>query len=112
MDSNNNTLSEVKLITDPSEIKNVMEDDSIKKLFLKQHYNYECNSDNWGACKGQIFERVCVVLNPKTAELYDQGKLDELQPQTKSKFYVACTRTQTDLLFIRQNMIPKQYKRS
>lgn len=39
MDSNNKILSEIKLITDPSEIESVMEDDSIKKLFFKQHYN-------------------------------------------------------------------------
>ena len=54
MDSNNKILSEIKLITDPFEIESVMEDDSIKKLFFKQHYNYECNSDNWGACKSQV----------------------------------------------------------
>lgn len=34
MDSNNKILSEIKLITDPSEIESVMEDDSIKNFFL------------------------------------------------------------------------------
>lgn len=46
-----------------------------------------------GDSKGSEYDNVCVVLNPTSYKLFAADLLNELSSQTKSKFYVACTRT-------------------
>lgn len=95
------------LIDDKNTILNILQDDSIKKLFFKEHYKYNCNSVNWGDSKGQTYDKICIVLNPESFKLYSKYKLMEMRPITKSKFYVACTRSLGDVYFIEQNKIKK-----
>ncbi|HDT9276027.1 TPA: hypothetical protein RF512_000603 [Listeria monocytogenes] len=102
-----NGNSTISLIQDETEILSILADDSIKKLFFKEHYKYCCNSINWGESKGQTYENICVVLNPESFKLYSKNKLIEMKPTTKSKFYVACTRSLGNLYFIEQKNIPK-----
>lgn len=102
-----NGNSTISLIHAEIEILSILADDSIKKLFLKEHYKYSCNSINWGESKGQTYEDICVVLNPESFKLYSKDTLAEMKPITKSKFYVACTRSSGNLYFIEQKNIPK-----
>ncbi|RLK62518.1 RNA helicase [Atopobacter sp. AH10] len=93
---------EIKLIESPDEIKDVIMDDSIIKLFYQSSNKYDCKALNWGASKGLEFSKVCVVLNKTTFELFSKDKLNDMKPLTKSKFYVACTRTQGSLYFVNE----------
>ncbi|MDG4954363.1 TGBp1 family protein [Lactococcus lactis] len=105
---NGNSL--ISIINGETEILSILKDDSIKKLFLKEHYKYNCNSENWGESKGQTYENVCVILNPTSFKLFKSDKLMEMKPIIKSKFYVACTRSIGNLYFIEQKKIPKEIK--
>lgn len=110
IESANNNTSRIEHITDIEEIKKILENDSIKKLFYQNSKEYRINGDNWGNSKGMTFDHVCVVLNGTTYKKFNSNKLSELASQTLKKFYVACTRSSGDLLFIKQNDIPNEYK--
>lgn len=102
-----NGNSTITFIQEEADILSILADDSIKKLFFKEHYKYRCNSINWGESKGQTYKNICVVLNPESFKLYSKNKLIEMKPTTKSKFYVACTRSLGNIYFIEQKSITK-----
>lgn len=78
------------------------------KLFYQNCLKYPCYSANWGGSKGQdCYDDVCVVLNPTTFKLYKKGQLNELNPKTKNKFYVACTRAKNHLYFVPEDLYKK-----
>lgn len=81
--------------------------DSVK-LFFQEHYKYGCYSKNWGDCKGENrYDDVCVVLNKKTLNYFKKRKLEDLNPKTKNKLYVACSRTKNDLYFVSDEFYEK-----
>lgn len=101
IESYSNNITECKLITDSNEANEIFNNNSIVKLFLKEHYKYNCCSENWGACKGLSYENVCVVLNKDTFNLFkSDGVLNFKSQSTKNKFYVACSRTRNNLYFV------------
>ncbi len=105
--SHENRETEYKLITDEIEADKIFNDQSIIKLFLQEHYTYDCRSDNWGSCKGLEFEDVCVVINDETLKLYNSNILVNLNPTTKNKFYVACSRAKNNLYLVPQKLYKK-----
>jgi DNA helicase-2/ATP-dependent DNA helicase PcrA len=108
--SNGNLETEYKLITDETEADRIFNDSKIIKLFLQEHYAYDCYSDNWGSCKGLEFDNVCVVINDDTLKLYNNNGLTNLKPTIKNKFYVACSRTKNNLYFVPMKMYKKHKK--
>lgn len=110
IESANNTSSEIGLITDIEKIKQILEENKIKKLFYQNSKKFNVNGDNWGNSKGMTFRHVCIVLNDTTYKKYNKNELSELAPQTLCKFYVACTRSSGDLWFIKEKDIPTDYK--
>ena len=97
--------SKITLINSQKKIESIMTDDNIMKLFYQKFYDYDCKSQNWGDSKGSEYDNVCVVLNPTSYKLFVADRLNELSSQTKSKFYVACTRTRGNLYFVNQKDI-------
>ncbi|SCY42073.1 MULTISPECIES: hypothetical protein [unclassified Lysinibacillus] len=109
IESANGKISEIRLIRDSEEIIQILENNKIKKLFYQGSKKYNVNGDNWGNSKGMTFNDVCIVLNDTTFKKYNKNELNDLAPQTKSKFYVACTRSSGDLWFIKEKDIPFDY---
>ena len=93
-----------ELITQ-EEIDSVMNDDEIMKLFYQKSQKYQCNSRNWGESKGTEYEKICVVLNQSTYKHYKANTLNQLAGQTKTKLYVACTRTRKNLYFVEESKV-------
>lgn len=88
-------------VNSEADAEKIIQDDHIVKLFLKEHYKFDCFSKNWGDCKGENhYNDVCVVLNKRTSDLFKKGKLIELAPTSKNKLYVACTRANGNLYLI------------
>ena len=109
--SNENRITEIRLIQDQDEADEIFKNKAIIKLFLQQHYSYDCYSDNWGNCKGLEFDNVCVVINDETLKFYNNNELSNLNATTKNKFYVACTRTKNNLYFVHQKFYKKHKKK-
>lgn len=84
IESNKIQNYEVREVIDEQEINLIMKNDSIKKLFYQKHYNYNCNSQNWGNSKGLEFNCVCVVLNKATYEKFKTKSLSKLAKFKKS----------------------------
>lgn len=112
MESHRSGGTVISVITASEQTDFIFRDPSIIKLFYQAHYHYDCFSKNWGESKGEDrYDNVCVVLNNKTWEFLINGNLKQLPPQTKSKLYVAITRTKGNLYFLQKKLL-KQYKRS
>lgn len=98
----------VKLVTNQDEVDQIYMNPKIIKLFYQEHHRYGCYSENWGACKGENkYHDVCVVLNPKTLMKFKNDTLNQLAPQTKNRFYVACSRTRDNLYFVPEKLLQK-----
>lgn len=80
------------------------------KLFYQASNKYHGFTENWGATKGEDkYGDVCVVLNQTSLKLFQSGKLHKLNPQTKNKLYVACTRAKNNLYLVPEPLV-KGYK--
>lgn len=108
MESHRIDETSIELVSDLGSIKDLLENDNIIKLFYRNSDKYNFNSDNWGNVKGLTFQNVCVVLNATTFKKYPD-QLHTLASTTLSKFYVACTRTKGNLIFIEERKIPIEY---
>jgi DNA helicase-2/ATP-dependent DNA helicase PcrA len=110
IESHGNKSTEIKYITNKSEIDGIVRNNDIIKLFYKQHYLYKCRSKNWGDCKGEnIYSDVCVVLNKKSLDHYLKNKQKELLPQTLNKLYVAISRAHGSVYFVAEKDL-QEYK--
>ena len=94
--------AEVRELND-DEIANVMNDDGILELFLQnnsKYVNIRCK-DNWGNVKGITHNGdVCVVLNKDTYNKFKKNDYSGINPLTRNKLYVACTRATGNLYFV------------
>ena len=96
----------IQFIEDQEKATGVFRNRRIVKLFYQEHYKYDCFSRNWGDSKGEDkYKSVCVVLNKNTNSLFHQGRLNELPPQTKNKFYVACSRARNSLYLLPEELL-------
>jgi DNA helicase-2/ATP-dependent DNA helicase PcrA len=110
IESHGEKSTEIKYITNKTEIDTIIRNDSIIKLFYRQHYLYKCRSRNWGDCKGEnIFNDVCVVLNKISLDYYLKNKLRDLLPQTLNKLYVAISRAHGNVYFVAEKDL-EEYK--
>lgn len=83
----------IKFEDDPVAVLALYNNPHTVKLFLKEHYKYNCYSQNWGASKGvDHYQDVCVVLNPANVEAWQNGSFRNINPETLNKLYVACSR--------------------
>jgi len=90
------------------EVDSIFNDDSVVKLFYQKSDSYPGKTANWGNTKGlDHFQDVCVVLNPTTLKSFDNANLDQLNPITKNKLYVACTRAKGNLYFVSEKSLKK-----
>jgi DNA helicase II / ATP-dependent DNA helicase PcrA len=106
IESHKEKNSEILFIVAQDEIDKIVKDNTIIKLFLKNHRKYNCYSNNWGKLKGaNHLNNVCVILNKTTYKQYEKSKLMDLTPQTKNKLYVACSRANGNLIFIPEEKI-------
>ncbi len=101
--------SKVILLESKEDTESVFNSNSIVKLFYQSRSKYPCFSRNWGESKGMdCFENICVVLNSTTWKFFKDGlnsDLTKLNPRTKNKLYVACTRAKGDLFLIPENLV-------
>ena len=101
----------VYMLDTDTDIDVIIRNNRIPKLFLEKSASYNCVGMNWGASKGiDAFTDVCVVLNQKTERLFQNGKLNELNPRTKNKLYVACTRAHRHLYIVSYKFLEKYKK--
>lgn len=108
--SASNKEADIELIKTQAQADPIIKDDSIVKLFYSKHSKYACHSQNWGNSKGiDCFNDVCVVLNKTTKRLFNDHQLSNLKPQTKNKFYVACSRARGKLYLMPDKFV-KSYE--
>lgn len=111
IESHFNHSSKVQEIINEQEINEIINNDSIVKLFLQNSKKYDIKSvDNWGNSKGETYNNVCVILNEKSYNLYTKNELIKLAPTTKNKFYVACSRPTGNLYIIQEKLLKSYLK--
>lgn len=111
IESYDNHESIIREIDDENTIEKIVNDDNIVKLFYRNSKDYDIkNKDNWGNSKGNTYIDTCVVLNKKSYENYKKRKLNELNPSTKNKLYVALSRAKNDVYIINEKNLDKYNK--
>ena len=106
IESHRTDETNITLIDDHDVAEQLFQEQHVVKLFYQDHHKYPCYSENWGKSKGQDhYQDVCVVMNPGTDKAFRSGKLNDLAPLTKSKLYVACTRSRGDLYLLPDKFI-------
>lgn len=95
----------VKHIKCEEDIKRIIENDNIIKLFYNNANKQLCKSINWGYSKGDTYDEICVI---KTKKLNLDSKI------TRNKYYVALTRSKGDVYLIDKdqydNYLNNRYK--
>lgn len=108
IESSGEAEGNVYYVDEEAQCESIINEASIPKLFYNNGNKYFCAGMNWGASKGlDHFVDVCVVLNKSSLDLFSKGKLDELNPQTKNKLYVACTRAHRHLYIMSYKWLEK-----
>jgi DNA helicase II / ATP-dependent DNA helicase PcrA len=111
--SNKKTKGSVKILNDVGSFEPIYKDDNVVKLFWDSSYKYQCFSNNWGKSKGiDSYEDVCVILTRTASSAYQKGELAKMSDLSKSKLYVACTRTNRNLYLVPDNIFKKFYKKN
>jgi DNA helicase II / ATP-dependent DNA helicase PcrA len=106
--SNRSDDTKIHFVETPEQADEIFQDRSIVKLFYWKHHQYRCYSRNWGDCKGENkYDDVCVVMNKTTLDKFKKKNLNGLPPQTKNKFYVACSRARNDLYLVSDEFYEK-----
>lgn len=112
IEAHDERASVVRFEDDPVAVAALYEDPATVKLFYKEHYKYGCFSQNWGASKGiDRYENVCVVLSLDNVKAWHGGSFRDINPETRNKLYVACSRARGNLTFVPEALL-KPYKRS
>ncbi|MFV1850414.1 MAG: hypothetical protein ACMZ66_06865 [Thalassospira sp.] len=112
IESHRDDVTNIITVKTQEKADELFHDVNVVKLFYQNSAKYPCYSDNWGNSKGQDhYNDVCVVLNPATFKLFEAEELHELNPKTKGKLYVACTRARGDIFFVPEKYYTK-YKSS
>ena len=106
--SNKEDDSEVIRVTEDNEVRKIIENKSIIKLFREQSSTFEVGSMNWAVSKGiDHFLDVCVVLNNGTRDLWNNEELEKLNHRTKCKLYVAMTRANRNLYIVDESQVKR-----
>ena len=89
-----------------SVIEKILSDATIVKLHYENSDKYGVGHRNWGDVKGEDgYQDVCVLLNQCAVKKYCEGNLNDLNPLTRNKLYVAITRAHRRVYLINENDI-------
>lgn len=89
---------EVIPISNAAEAEQVLSDESICKLLLRDSRKYLFTCFNWSYSKGDTYEKTCVILTGDTSNLMEDSFLySRIAPTTRNKLYVALTRSRTSV---------------
>lgn len=85
------------------EIRNALEDDTIVKLVPEESEQYSFKAVNWSYSKGDTYSNVCVVLTG-TFDNLDKNdfSIEGISCISINKLYVAMSRTEGNLFFIKK----------
>ncbi|MEI7239993.1 DNA helicase UvrD [Pectobacterium brasiliense] len=93
--------TKIETVNDAERVSVLHTDDSVIKLFYREHYRYGCYSMNWGASKGlDHFNDVCIVMGADHWRLLNKQGLQALPPSSRNKLYVACSRARGNIYFV------------
>lgn len=110
IDAADSRISNVRYEDSSDVVQAIYRNTSVVKLFFREHYKYSCYSQNWGASKGlDNYHDVCVVLNQTCINAWRTGSFKDINPETRNKLYVACSRARGNLVFIPEHCL-KPYK--
>lgn len=91
----------IETVTDEARSAALHADDTVIKLFYREHHRYGCHSMNWGGSKGlDHFQDVCIVMGANHWVRLIQQKLAALPPSSRNRLYVACSRARGNIYFI------------
>ena len=96
----------IETITDAERTAALHADNTVIKLFYREHHRYGCYSMNWGVSKGlDHFKDICVVMGSSHWKLLTRQELAALPPSSRNRLYVAILTGARQHLFCSQKLI-------
>ena len=115
IESHNDHDGDVVVISDVAEAEQILNDDSICKLLLRESGNYCFACFNWSYSKGDTYPKTCVILTEDASSLMDDSfRCERMAPTTRNKLYVALTRSETTVYLMPKaifNTVKEKYLR-
>lgn len=98
----------VTFIYDETKLREIIENDQIVKLVVKNSKAFNFNALNWSYSKGDTIDTTCVILS-ENFENFDEDNFDftKIKAITKNEIYVALTRTKSDLYIVKKSLFDK-----
>jgi hypothetical protein len=94
----------IEVVTDAERTAALHADNTVIKLFYREHHRYSCHSLNWGISKGlDHFQYVCIVMDPAHWKLLTRQELAALPPSSRNRLYVACSRARGNIYFVQES---------
>ena len=91
----------IEMVTDAERTAALHADNTVIKLFYREHHRYGCHSLNWGVSKGlDHFQDVCIVMGSAHWKLLTRQELTALPPSSRNRLYVACSRARGNIYFV------------
>ncbi len=101
--SNRTDDTTIQFVDNKAEVDQILKNSEVVKLHFKNSSKFGAGHRNWGDTKGEDhYNDVCVMLNKETMKKYKAGKLSELTPSTRNKFYVAITRAHGNVYLVEE----------
>lgn len=92
----------VRLITEPDEILEIINNDDIVKLVWEKAEIYDFNAITWSYSKGDTYKDTCIILTDVYSDLMNED-YKNLEPSiSKNKLYVALTRSSGNIYIIKK----------
>lgn len=104
-----NRNGKIKLCKNLNDVQNVLQDTSCKILVYSKDIRKQIcktyNIDdrriiNYGVSKGMQYLKVAIVLTNELSAAVENGDFTKIKPSSINKFYVALTRSKTDVFLI------------
>lgn len=93
--------TQIETVTDTERTAALHSDDTVIKLFYREHHRYGCHSLNWGVSKGlDHFQDVCIVMGASHWKHLIRQELMALPPSSRNRLYVACSRARGNIYFV------------
>jgi superfamily I DNA/RNA helicase len=103
IESHKEISSKFHHLAEEKQIVEFFYDEEVVKLFFKEHYKYQCHSNNWGKSKGlDDYGNVCISLYPAAFNAFKSGDFSALPASSINKLYVACTRANRSVFFVEE----------
>jgi hypothetical protein len=95
---------------DENNIKEILENNAIVKLVIRESKKYLFNAINWSYSKGDTYPTTCIILTAPYEDLDLETFVYNTPGKSRNNFYVALTRSKGDVYLLKKSLFDQVKK--